>query len=92
MSNRKFKHNEIIAQMIRDALVHPDKQEAFSDLTFELVRAISYLVGCTPDDKDRDAFVKEINTQIMEGVEMLEEIRQEEIRQEEAKKAGVLVA
>ena len=87
MSNRKFKHNEIIAQMIRDAIAYPDKQEAFSDLTFELVRAIGYLVGSAPSKNDRELFIKEINTQIMEGVEMLEEIRQED-----AKKAGVLVA
>lgn len=78
MSNqRKFNHHDIISRLLRTALEHDDQQEAFSDLTFELVQAIGYLVGSAEKQEDRDLFIKEINTQINDCIELLDGVRQE---------------
>lgn len=78
MSNqRKFNHHDIISRLLRTALEHDDQREAFSDLTFELVQAIGYLVGSAEKQEDRDLFIKEINTQINDCIELLDGVRQE---------------
>jgi hypothetical protein len=78
MSNqRKFNHHDIISRLLRTALEHDDQQEAFSDLTFELVQAIGYLVGSAEKQEDRDLFIKEINSQINDCIELLDGVRQE---------------
>jgi hypothetical protein len=78
MSNqRKFNHHDIISRLLRTALEHDDQREAFSDLTFELVQAIGYLVGSAEKQEDRELFIKEINTQINDCIELLDGVRQE---------------
>ena len=78
MSNqRKFNHHDIISRLLRTALEHDDQQEAFSDLTFELVQAIGYLVGSAEKQEDRELFIKEINSQINDCIELLDGVRQE---------------
>ena len=78
MSNqRKFNHHDIISRLLRTALEHDDQREAFSDLTFELVQAIGYLVGSAEKQEDRDLFIKEINSQINDCIELLDQVRQE---------------
>ena len=78
MSNqRKFNHHDVISRLLRTALEHDDQREAFSDLTFELVQAVGYLVGSTEKQEDRELFIKEINSQINDCVEMLDQVRQE---------------
>jgi hypothetical protein len=78
MSNqRKFNHHDIISRLLRTALEHDNQQEAFSDLTFELVQAVGYLVGSTDKLEDREVFIKEINKQINNCVEMLDNVREE---------------
>lgn len=78
MSNqRKFNHHDIISRLLRTALEHDDQREAFSDLTFELVQAVGYLVGSAEKQEDRDLFIKEINTQINDCIELLDGVRQE---------------
>ena len=48
MSNqKKFNHHDVILKLLTTALEHDNQQEAFSDLTFELVQAVGYLVGST---------------------------------------------
>ena len=78
MSNqRKFNHHDIISRLLRTALEHDDQREAFSDLTFELVQAIGYLVGSAEKQEDRELFIKEINSQINDCIELLDQVRQE---------------
>lgn len=78
MSNqRKFNHHEVISKLLRTALEHNDRQEAFSDLTFELVQAIGYLVGSVEKQEVRELFIKEINSQINDCIEKLDDVRQE---------------
>jgi hypothetical protein len=78
MSNqRKFNHHDIISRLLRTALEHDDQREAFSDLTFELVQAVGYLVGSTEKQEDRELFIKEINSQINDCIELLDQVRQE---------------
>jgi hypothetical protein len=77
MSNRKFNHHDVISRLLRTALEHDDQQEAFSDLTFELVQAVGYLVGSAEKQEDRELFIKEINTQINDCIELLDDVRQE---------------
>jgi hypothetical protein len=78
MSNqRKFNHHDIISRLLRTALDHDDQREAFSDLTFELVQAVAYLVGSTEKQEDRELFIKEINSQINDCIELLDQVRQE---------------
>ena len=78
MSNRrKFNNHEVISKLLRTVLEHNDRQEAFSDLTFELVQAIGYLVGSVEKQEDRELFIKEINSQINDCVEMLDGVREE---------------
>ena len=78
MSNqRKFNHHDIISRLLRTALEHDDQREAFSDLTFELVQAIGYLVGSTEKQEDRELFIKEINSQINDCIKLLDDVRQE---------------
>jgi len=78
MSNqRKFNHHDIISRLLRTALEHDNQQEALSDLTFELVQAVGYLVGSTDKLEDREIFIKEINKQINDCVEMLDGVREE---------------
>jgi hypothetical protein len=78
MSNqRKFNHHDVISRLLRTALEHGNQQEAFSDLTFELVQAIGYLVGSTDTPENREVFIKEINSQINDCVEMLDGVREE---------------
>ena len=77
MSNRKFNHHDIISRLLRTALEHDDQREAFSDLTFELVQAVGYLVGSTEKQEDRELFIKEINTQINDCIELLDGVREE---------------
>ena len=78
MSNqRKFNHHDIISRLLRTALEHDDQREAFSDLTFELVQAIGYLVGSTEKQEDRELFIKEINSQISDCIKLLDDVRQE---------------
>ena len=78
MSNqRKFNHHDIISRLLRTALEHDDQREAFSDLTFELVQAVGYLVGSTEKQEDRELFIKEINTQINDCIKLLDDVRQE---------------
>jgi len=78
MSNqRKFNHHDIISRLLRTALEHDDQREAFSDLTFELVQAVGYLVGSTEKQEDRELFIKEINSQINDCIELLDGVRQE---------------
>ena len=78
MSNqRKFNHHDIISRLLRTALEHDDQREAFSDLTFELVQAVGYLVGSAEKQEDRELFIKEINSQINDCIELLDEVRQE---------------
>jgi hypothetical protein len=78
MSNqRKFNHHDIISRLLRTALEHDDQREAFSDLTFELVQAIGYLVGSTEKQEDRELFIKEINSQINDCIGLLDQVRQE---------------
>jgi hypothetical protein len=78
MSNqRKFNHHDVISKLLKTALEHDNQQEAFSDLTFELVQAVGYLVGSTDKLEDREIFIKEINKQINDCVEMLDGVREE---------------
>lgn len=78
MSNqRKFNHHDIISRLLRAALEHDNQQEAFSDLTFELVQAVGYLVGSTEKQEDRELFIKEINSQINDCIKLLDDVRQE---------------
>lgn len=78
MSNqRKFNHHDIISRLLRTALEHDDQREAFSDLTFELVQAVGYLVGSAEKQEDRELFIKEINSQINDCIELLDQVRQE---------------
>lgn len=78
MSNqRKFNHHDIISRLLRTALDHDNQREAFSDLTFELVQAIGYLVGSAEKQEDRELFIKEINSQINDCIELLDQVRQE---------------
>jgi hypothetical protein len=78
MSNqRKFNHHDIISRLLRTALEHDDQREAFSDLTFELVQAVGYLVGSTEKQEDRELFIKEINSQINDCIELLDGVKQE---------------
>ena len=78
MSNqKKFNHHDVISKLLRTALEHDNPQEAFSDLTFELVQAVGYLVGSTDKLEDREVFIKEINKQINDCVEMLDGVREE---------------
>lgn len=78
MSNqRKFNHHDIISRLLRTALEHDDQREAFSDLTFELVQAVGYLVGSTEKQEDRELFIKEINNQINDCIGLLDQVRQE---------------
>lgn len=78
MSNqRKFNHHDIISRLLRTALEHDNQQEAFSDLTFELVQAVGYLVGSTEKQEDRELFIKEINSQINDCIKLLDDVRQE---------------
>ena len=78
MSNqRKFNHHDIISRLLRTALEHDDQREAFSDLTFELVQAVGYLVGSTEKQEDRELFIKEINSQINDCIKLLDDVRQE---------------
>lgn len=78
MSNqRKFNHHDVISRLLTTALEHDNQQEAFSDLTFELVQAVGYLVGSTDKLEDREIFIKEINKQINDCVEMLDGVREE---------------
>lgn len=78
MSNqRKFNHHDIISRLLRTALGHDNQQEAFSDLTFELVQAVGYLVGSTEKQEDRELFIKEINSQINDYIKLLDDVRQE---------------
>ena len=78
MSNqRKFNHHDIISRLLRTALEHDDQREAFSDLTFELVQAIGYLVGSAEKQEDREVFIKEINSQINDCIKLLDDVRQE---------------
>jgi hypothetical protein len=78
MSNqRKFNHHDVISKLLRTALEHDNPQEAISDLTFELVQAVGYLVGSTDKLEDREIFIKEINKQINDCVEMLDGVREE---------------
>lgn len=78
MSNqRKFNHHDIISRLLRTALEHDDQREAFSDLTFELVQAVGYLVGSTEKQEDRELFIKEINSQINDCIGLLDQVRQE---------------
>jgi hypothetical protein len=78
MSNqRKFNHHDIISRLLRTALEHDDQREAFSDLTFELVQAIGYLVGSAEKQEDRELFIKEINSQINDCIKLLDDVRQE---------------
>jgi hypothetical protein len=78
MSNqRKFNHHDVISKLLKTALEHDNQQEAFSDLTFELVQAVGYLVGSTEKQEDRELFIKEINSQINDCIELLDQVRQE---------------
>jgi hypothetical protein len=78
MSNqRKFNHHDVISKLLKTALEHDNQQEAFSDLTFELVQAVGYLVGSADKLEDREIFIKEINSQINDCVEMLDGVREE---------------
>jgi hypothetical protein len=78
MSNqRKFNHHDVISRLLKTALEHDNQQEAFSDLTFELVQAIGYLVGSTDTPENREVFIKEINSQINDCVEMINGVREE---------------
>lgn len=78
MSNRKFNHNKIISKMLRDAInSDASQQEVFSDLTFELVRAIGSLIGSIPTEEDRQAFLEEINAQINEDIKVLDDLRKQ---------------
>jgi hypothetical protein len=78
MSNqRKFNHHDVISKLLKTALEHDNQQEAFSDLTFELVQAVGYLVGSTDKLEDREIFIREINSQINDCVEMLDGVREE---------------
>jgi hypothetical protein len=78
MSNqKKFNHHDVILKLLTTALEHDNQQEAFSDLTFELVQAVGYLVGSTDKLEDREIFIKEINKQINDCVEMLDGVREE---------------
>lgn len=76
-NQRKFNHHDIISRLLRTALEHDNQQEAFSNLTFELVQAVGYLVGSTDKLEDREIFIKEINKQINDCVEMLDGVREE---------------
>lgn len=76
-SQRKFNHHDIISRLLRTALEHKDQQEAFSDLTFELVQAVGYLVGSAEKQEDRELFIKEINSQINDCIKLLDDVRQE---------------
>ena len=76
-NQRKFNHHDIISRLLRTALEHDNQQEAFSDLTFELVQAVGYLVDSTDKLEDREVFIKEINKQINDCVEMLDGVREE---------------
>jgi hypothetical protein len=78
MSNqRKFNHHDVISKLLKTALEHDNQQEAFSDLTFELVQAVRYLVGSADKLEDREIFIREINSQINDCVEMLDGVREE---------------
>lgn len=78
MSNqRKFNNHEVILKLLTTTLEHDNQQEALSDLTFELVEAVGYLVGSTDKLEDREIFIRKINSQINDCVEMLEGVREE---------------
>ena len=78
MSNqRKFNNHEVILKLLTTALEHDNQQEALSDLTFELVEAVGYLVGSTDKLEDREIFIRKINSQINDCVEMLDGVREE---------------
>lgn len=77
LNQRKFNHHNIISRLLRTALEHDDQREAFSDLTFELVQAVGYLVGSTEKQEDRELFIKEINSQINDCIKLLDDVRQE---------------
>jgi predicted transglutaminase-like cysteine proteinase len=64
--------------MLRDAInSDASQQEVFSDLTFELVRVIGYLIGSIPTEEDRQAFLEEINAQINEDIKVLDDLRKQ---------------
>jgi hypothetical protein len=78
MSNqRKFNNHEVILKLLTTTLEHDNQQEALSDLTFELVEAVGYLVGSTDKLEDREIFIRKINSQINDCVEMLDGVRKE---------------
>jgi len=78
MSNqRKFNNHEVILKLLTTTLEHDNQQEALSDLTFELVEAVGYLVGSTDKLEDREIFIRKINSQINDCVEMLDGVREE---------------
>jgi hypothetical protein len=78
MSNqRKFNNHEVILKLLTSTLEHDNQQEALSDLTFELVEAVGYLVGSTDKLEDREIFIRKINSQINDCVEMLDGVREE---------------
>jgi hypothetical protein len=78
MSNqRKFNNHEVILKLLTTTLEHDNQQEALSDLTFELVEAVGYLVGSIDKLEDREVFIKKINSQINDCVEMLDGVREE---------------
>ena len=78
MSNqRKFNNHEVILKLLTTALEHDNPQEALSDLTFELVEAVGYLVGSTDKLEDREIFIRKIDSQINDCVEMLDGVREE---------------
>lgn len=78
MSNqRKFNNHEVILKLLTTALEHDNQQEALSDLTFELVEAVGYLVGGIDKLEDREIFIRKIDSQINDCVEMLDGVREE---------------
>ena len=78
MSNqRKFNNHEVILKLLTTTLEHDNQQEALSNLTFELVEAVGYLVGSTDKLEDREIFIRKINSQINDCVEMLDGVREE---------------
>ena len=78
MSNqRKFNNHEVILKLLTTTLEHDNQQEALSDLTFELVEAVGYLVGSTDKLEDREIFIRKIDSQINDCVEMLDGVREE---------------
>jgi hypothetical protein len=78
MSNqRKFNHHDVILKLLKTALKHDNPQEALSDLTFELVEAVGYLVGGIYKLEDREIFIRKIDSQINDCVERLDGVREE---------------